>query len=155
MGRFKLLFQESGFGKDLEEIELNEKLYHSTTWEGLDNLFLNYSPEYNTSLSCSTKTKSKKLIGRDLCVVFRKSKRKVLYTPYDADAGKYYGWDEVRVKFKSKKDLKNNIEKIIIPKGTIKFYESLNEDDERMWILDLIYDNYNLFKESNNSFYNF
>lgn len=88
-----------GFGKGLTEASYEGSLYHSATLDGLDELLNAPSTE---TVNTSTVHSRGGLFGRDITVVFKPKQRKGLYTPYDADAGKNFGYDEFRVKLNNK-----------------------------------------------------
>lgn len=85
----------NGFGKDLKQKKYTGKLYHSCTVDGLANLLFDYNGE---SVNFSTEA-STKLFGRECVIVINVENIDGLYAPFDADAGKNYGYDEFRAKF--------------------------------------------------------
>lgn len=138
-----------GYGKDLKARQVEGRLYHKCTWEGLDELLSNYKP--HLELSTSTE-ESVKLFGREICVVFDARVRDCQYTPYDSDSGKQHGYDEARVNFESAEELINQIETIVVKPGTIEEIE--NSEDEDNWKWDILENNYSLFQEKGDDFYN-
>lgn len=84
-----------GFGKGFELKKYSGKLYHSCTIEGLSDLLF----DYNGENVCFSTDASTKLFGRECVIVLSVENIEGLYTPYDADAGKNYGWDEFRCSF--------------------------------------------------------
>lgn len=84
------------FGKGLYNVEITGTIYHSTTIDGAYDIVENYRDDRPT---CCSTPNSQKLIdkGYDGVVLeYKVNGKKGLYTPYDADAGKNYGYDEFR-----------------------------------------------------------
>src|SRR3990172_6115385 len=89
----------SGFGKNLSNTVLPKGtvLVHSLSREGLSDFIRNYHPEVETCFS--SLDESSRLFGRELSIVFRlKSDTICQYDWQDADAGKNYGYDEIRIR---------------------------------------------------------
>ena len=79
-----------GFGKGFEVIKYTGKITHSTNLEGLYRLFNCFNEELPTCFS------TRGSINRGIELVYEVENLEGLYTNYDADAGKDYGWDELR-----------------------------------------------------------
>ena len=119
----------NGFGKDFEKTTLNEELYHSATFEGLENLLYNNRQDYPV---CTSTGVSARFMDRDLVVVFSEKERTGDYTSFDADAGKDYGYDEFRVCV----DIED-IEEVQLNDSLFSIWESDESDDEE---IEAIYD---------------
>lgn len=130
---------------------------HSTTLEGFDTLFYNFNSD--KELSCSTQDGSRKYLTKyaeqdDFAIrIELKGEFEGEHTPYDTDAGKYYGWNEIRVKFSSFKDFSKKICKIIVNQETFDYLNAEDdenydgEDDKREWFYNNLFVNYYRFIE--------
>lgn len=107
----------NGFGKALETIQYEGKLFHSCTIAGLDFMMNNFATNDSDFCSFSTENATR-LFGRNCVIVMKAQKREFLYTPYDADAGIDFGWDEARPVFESQDQFLNEIEAIIMSQDT-------------------------------------
>lgn len=81
----------NGFGKEFEGVEKDCILYHSTNISGAAYFIFGGT----RSLCCSTPDSSW-LMSREVVIVFEPRPRMGVYTPFDGDAGKNFGWDEFR-----------------------------------------------------------
>ena len=145
----------NGFGQELETKTIGGRIFHSCTLEGIDFLLQNFTP--GRAISCST-SDSTKLFGRGMVIVLEDREWVGDYTPYDADAGKNYGWDEFRVRFKSLEEFVDAIDSIIVPIGWVDAWEQAWEDEESAdsCFFHLIEDQGLPYPtESNRSFFNF
>lgn len=79
-----------GFGKGFEEKKYTGKITHSTDLEGIYRLFNCFNNEMQICFSTYG------TIDRGIELVYEVSEMEGLYTNYDADAGKNFGWDEFR-----------------------------------------------------------
>jgi hypothetical protein len=100
----------SGFGKDLRKKEYTGKVFHKCSIESAYNLLNNFN--YDRSFSCST-PESHNLAGGSVCFVFNVNGC-YEYDNKDTDAGKNFGYDEIRITFDDQKSLIDSIETIII-----------------------------------------
>ena len=143
----------SGFSKDLTKKTYSGKLYHSCTIEGFLSLL---NSGVSGELSCSTE-ESKKLFGREAVVVMNVKSENGNHAPFDADSGKYYGYDEFIISLNGFDDFRNKIEYIILSDRLFQIWESedWDEDEEELEVLfELAEDNGMKFKTADSDFYN-
>jgi predicted RNA methylase len=124
----------SGFGKSLKKASYSGELFHSATLDGLDELL--HSGNYGT-INTFTEN-STDIFGREITVRFLPKYREGLYTPYDADAGKNYGYDEFRVDVN---DVIKDIDAVYLNDRLFKIWESdeSNLNEAELDELDMLY----------------
>ncbi len=91
-----------GFGKGFETIKYTGKITHSTNLEGLYRLFNCFN---DTEPVCFS---TRGTIDRGIELIYEVENLEGLYTDYDADAGKDFGWDELRA-FVSEEMIQNPV----------------------------------------------
>ena len=113
----------NGFSQNMEKRIYTGQAYHSCTLEGLTSLLNSFNPEM--PICCSTPDSSR-LFGRECVVIFTLKNIEAEYDNQDADAGKNYGYDELRIIA----NILPVIEKVIVSDMLYEAYEADEEEEE-------------------------
>jgi len=111
---------QQGFGKGLYKVEAEGYVVHGV--RDINELYYLMNNEKEGLLSTSTSERSN-AINRNIIVKSKIPKTEGLYAPYDADAGKNFGYDELRI---DNKTFKDNIAEINMDKKT---YDELSLEE--------------------------